>query len=70
MAHRQITCESPAGIGEIPNRALALKRSSVICDGALQAEASVATKCEGHGNLAERHILGRKGATVQGGVVQ
>jgi hypothetical protein len=42
-AHGQITRESPAGTGEIPECALALEWSRVVCDEALDGEATEGT---------------------------
>jgi hypothetical protein len=47
-SHGQVTGKSPAGRGEIPDRALTLEWSSVVRDSALHGEATVGTKRKGH----------------------
>ena len=49
--------------------ALALEWSSVVGDGALHREATVAAKDEGHGGLAEWHIVGEGTIKPQVGAV-
>jgi len=58
LLHRQISRESPAGAGEIPDCAVSVKGARVVGDGALQREAAVGTNGEGHGGLARRRIVG------------
>ena len=72
-SHGQITRESSAGTGEVPDRALSLERTRVVRDSALHGEALVETKREGHGGLAgwlsvEGYGSDRK-AGIQGGFV-
>jgi hypothetical protein len=50
--HGQITGETPAGTGEVPDCAVAMEWASVLRDGAWHREAAVGTKGEGHGGLA------------------
>ena len=57
-SHRQITGESPAGTGEIPDRALALEWTRVVCGGAVHGEAAEGTDRERHRGLAGRRIAG------------
>src|SRR6266850_753952 len=56
--HGQMTGESPAGTGEIPDCAVPVEGTSVVRDSALHWEATVGPNREGHGRLAGRLILG------------
>ena len=44
--------------GEVPDGALTLEWARVVRDAAVHGEATGWTNREGHGSLAERHILG------------
>jgi hypothetical protein len=65
-SHGQIAGESPAGTGEVPDRALALEWPSVVADSAVHGEATVGPNREGHGGLAGRRILGEMRTRAQG----
>ncbi len=56
--HCQVTLDPPAGTRETPDYALASKWTSILRNGALHREATVGMKCEGHGSLAGRRIVG------------
>lgn len=65
--HGQIIRESPAGPGEIPDRALALERASVVGGGALNRNATVGANGEGH-RQSRREAYSRQGTIKpQGG---
>ena len=51
-SHGEIAGESPAGAGEVPDRAMALEWPVVIGDSALHGEAAEGTKYEGHESLS------------------
>jgi hypothetical protein len=57
-SHGEIAGQSPPCTREIPDRALALKWTCVIRDGALHWKATVGTNREGHEGLAGWRILG------------
>ena len=69
LSHGQITRESPAGTGEIPDCALPVEGTSVVRDSALHRKATIGANQGGHGVLAGGPILGgregrRKGRAV------
>src|SRR5262245_50016500 len=64
-SHGQITRESPADTGEIPDRALSLERPSVVRNGAVHRGATGGTNREGHRGLAGRRIIGGKRRMAQ-----
>ena len=55
-SHGQIARETPVGTGEIPDCALALEGGRVVCNRALDRQATVGTNGEGHRGLAGRRI--------------
>jgi hypothetical protein len=67
-SHGQIAGESPAGTGEIPDRALTLEQASVVRDGTLRGEVTVRTNCEGRRGLAGRRIVGREQVNCKEGL--
>jgi len=56
-SHGQIAGKAAAGTREVPDNALALEWSSVVCDRALHGKAAKGTNREGHRHLAGRRVL-------------
>ena len=64
--YRKIARVRPATTGEIPDRALTLEQTGVVCDGALHGEATVGTNRDGRGSFAERRNRGGMRTAAQG----
>ena len=67
-SHGQIARETPVGTGEIPDCALALEGGRVVCNRALDRQATVGTNGEGHRGFAGRRIVGGEGSTARRGL--